>query len=192
MRYIYTIYTKYHYKNIFQVTQRRSVYIQQRSHYSQEIPAAPVVSNVGTRCSASCQVSMKKCFSVSKNYVNVGHTRKCKRSTIHTIHYLYYHNRKLFLCACWLLDPILNSYDWEKLDPLRLARNITAIVSTGDPASANVLQLGNKLFTVYGWPASSHLILGEPPTVHFAFCWLQSRLWASPSRLHFGINKYVI
>ena len=99
MRCIYTVYTKYHYKNIFPVR----VYLAAFPLLPRE-PAAPVVSNVGTRCIASCQVSMKNCFSVSKNCVNVGHTRKCKRSTIHSIHYPYYHNRKLFLCACWTLS----------------------------------------------------------------------------------------
>ena len=112
-------------------------------------PAAPVVSNVGTRCIASCQVSMKNCFSVSKNCVNVGHTRKCKRSTIHSIHYPYYHNRRLFLCACWTLSSTH-----------MIGRNLIIAFSKKHyndclhwrSCLCHNCSLGNKLFLVSGLP----------------------------------------
>ena len=151
MRCIYTIYTKYHYKNIFPVTLHGPCIFStvpttpKRSRQS----AAPVVSNVGTRCIASCQVSMKNCFSVSKNCVNVGHTRKCKRSTIHTIHYPYYHNRKLFLCACWTLSSTH-----------MIGRNLIIAFSKKHyndclhwrSCLCRNCSLGNKLFLVSGLP----------------------------------------
>ena len=87
MRYIYTIYTIYTKYTAWHSGCRCIFSSVPTTPKRSRQPAVPVVSNVGTRCIASCQVSMKNSFSVSKNYVNVGHTRKCKLSTIHTIHY---------------------------------------------------------------------------------------------------------